>query len=179
MERIILGSEQMLAKPRKTMKQIEINVHTGDGVDSRLIKIAEDATIDDLIKVIQAAGAAVGELEEEIVLLVENDEKLLRREHKLCDHGIKHGNHVHFKKHGHDITVEVSAPRSPEAKIFTWPKTKLVGEAAAEAATAFGYVGGHPGLIKDKKVLDNNKTLAAAGVHNRDHLELTDTGGGV
>jgi uncharacterized ubiquitin-like protein YukD len=164
------------------MKLIEVNVHTDEWKEPRQIQVAEDATIAELVNIIQAEGAAIGELEEEVALLVENEEKLLKRNHKLSDHGIKHGHHVHFKrrKHEHEITVEVFAPRSTEPKRFTWPKTKLVGEAATEAAKAFGYVGGHPGFINSKRVvLDNNKSLVDAGVHNCDRLELTDTGGGV
>ena len=60
------------------MKEIEIHVHTCDSVDSRLIKIAEDATVEELVKIVQAAGAVIGELEEEIFLLVENEESIPR-----------------------------------------------------------------------------------------------------
>lgn len=80
------------------------------------------------------------------------------------------------------VTVTVFAPRSPEPKTFTWRKTLKVGEAAQEAATAFGYQGGSPGLETDSnppKVLDNNKTLVAEHVENGAKLELLDTGGGV
>ena len=66
-----------------------------------------------------------------------------------------------------------------DPKQFTWDKSKLVGDAAREAATAFGYAGGNPGLKKDDIVLDNTKTLEVAGVEHGDELELVDTGGGV
>jgi hypothetical protein len=71
-----------------------INVYTSDSAGPQLIKIAEDATVEELIK---AAGGDIGEPGEEIILLVETEEKLPKKEHKLCDHGIKHGHHVHFK----------------------------------------------------------------------------------
>jgi hypothetical protein len=80
------------------------------------------------------------------------------------------------------IRVIVFAPRSPHPKEFTWPKTLKVGEAAREAATAFGYQGGNPGLQTEghpPKVLDNNKTLEQEHVRNGEKLELIDTGGGV
>jgi hypothetical protein len=78
------------------------------------------------------------------------------------------------------LTVTVTAPRSPDPKVFTWAKTLRVGAAAAEAAAAFGYQGGKPGLQSaDGKVLDNEKPLVAAGVRDETHLELVDTGGGV
>lgn len=79
-----------------------------------------------------------------------------------------------------NLIVEVFAPRDPDPKKFTWPKTTLVGAAADEAAEAFKYEAGTPTLQnKDRKVLDRSETLAAAGVHSFDVLELTDTGGGV
>lgn len=81
---------------------------------------------------------------------------------------------------GDDLIVEVFSPREPDPKKFTWPKTTLVGTAADEAARAFKYAAGTPTFQnKDRKVLDRNETLAAAGVQPFDELELTDTGGGV
>jgi hypothetical protein len=82
----------------------------------------------------------------------------------------------------HTITVTVFAPSTTEPKNFTWDKTLEVGKAAREAATAFGYVGGNPGLQtadKEARVLDNNKPLVAEKVRDGDKLELIDTGGGV
>ena len=96
------------------MKMIEINVHTSDKAEPRLIKIAEDATIEELMNVIKAAGAVIGELEDEILFLVENEEKLLKRGHKLSDCGIKHGHHVH---HGVVIIVNTREKRWDKKEI--------------------------------------------------------------
>ena len=79
-----------------------------------------------------------------------------------------------------ELTVEVFSPRVPEFKKFTWPKSFKVGQAADEAAKAFGYEAGNPTFQnKDRKVLDRGKTLIEAGVQDFDQLELTDQGGGV
>ena len=79
-----------------------------------------------------------------------------------------------------ELTLEVFAPRDPEARKFTWPKDTLVGDAAGEASKAFGYEAGTPTFQnKDKVDLPREKTLIEAGVHNFDTLKLTDTGGGV
>lgn len=79
-----------------------------------------------------------------------------------------------------DVTVEVVAPRSTETRKFTWPKSTTVGDAADEAAKAFGYEAGTPTFqTKDKVDLPRKKTLAEAGVQDFDRLTLTDTGGGV
>jgi hypothetical protein len=77
------------------------------------------------------------------------------------------------------LDVRVFAPRSTEPKAFQWNKHLTVGEAADQAATAFGYVGGSPSLAKGNEVLDRGKQLIAAGVRDHDELELVDTGGGV
>jgi len=89
---------------------------------------------------------------------------------------------------GHDegkqeLTLVIHAPRAPEPKTFTWAKTLKVGEAARQAASEFGYVGGNPGLLllreTPARVLDNNKPLVAEHLRDGDELEITDTGGGV
>lgn len=79
-----------------------------------------------------------------------------------------------------ELTILVFAPRVPKPKRFTWAETVLVGTAADEAAAEFDYEAGTPTFQdKDKNVLDRTQTLKAAGVEDHDHLELTDTGGGV
>jgi uncharacterized ubiquitin-like protein YukD len=107
------------------MKQIEVHAHTPDRAESRLIKIADDATVEELVKLVQAEGAIIGELEEEILFLVENEEKLLKRGHKLSDCGIKHGHHVHFKKHDQEITIWIDKQKF-EVKSHEMTVTQLL-----------------------------------------------------
>jgi hypothetical protein len=86
---------------------------------------------------------------------------------------------AHDKK---EITLIVNAPRAPEPKTFTWPKTMQVSEAATLAATAFGYSSTNAELQllgKKPRVLDAGKTLAAEHLKDGDELEETSTGGGV
>ncbi len=77
------------------------------------------------------------------------------------------------------VTVVVFAPSQVEPKEFTWPQIKKVREAAAEAAAAFGIDVEAPTFQKDDEVLDREKTLVAAGLKNRDKVELVGAGGGV
>jgi hypothetical protein len=77
------------------------------------------------------------------------------------------------------LQVTVSVPRATEPKTFEWSKHLSVGEAADQAAAAFGYSGGTPSLAKGDEVLDRSKQLVAAGVRDGDELDLVDTGGGV
>ena len=79
-----------------------------------------------------------------------------------------------------DVHVEALSPREPHPKPFTWPSSMTVGQAALEAATAFGYVGGNPTLQNSTgKALDRSLTLEQAGVRDGDKLEVIDAGGGV
>lgn len=78
------------------------------------------------------------------------------------------------------LEVSVFSPRNPaDRRPFTWSKHLTVGEAAAEAAAAFGYSGGQPTLAKDGKPLDRSKQLVAEHIKDGDVLELIDAGGGV
>ena len=81
-----------------------------------------------------------------------------------------------------ELTLIVHAPRKPDPKPFTWPKTMKVGDAAKNAATDFGYSGGNPGFLllgSAPRSLDNKKTLVAEHLKDNDEVEITDTGGGV
>lgn len=82
---------------------------------------------------------------------------------------------------GHqELTVIVLAPREPAPKTFQFRPTETVHEAARTAADAFGYQGGSPSFeTEDHVVLDRDKTLEQAGVHNGERLHLVDVGGGV
>lgn len=79
-----------------------------------------------------------------------------------------------------ELRVFVFSPRNPsERREFTWSKHLTVGEAAVEAASAFGYSGGQPTLATDGRPLDRTKQLVAAHVKDGDVLELIDAAGGV
>ena len=79
-----------------------------------------------------------------------------------------------------ELTIEVFSPRSAQSMKFSWPKSFQVGEAADQAAKAFGYEAGNPTFqVKTGEVLNREKTLIEAGIHDLDQLELTDKGGGV
>ena len=82
--------------------------------------------------------------------------------------------------HEHTVTVTVFAPKEVDGKTFTFRVNLKVGEAAGEAALAFGYPPGTKATFKkDGKVLDAGKTLHEAHIHTGEKLDLVDTGGGV
>jgi hypothetical protein len=78
------------------------------------------------------------------------------------------------------IVVIVFAPKDPEPKRFRFRLDETVGEAAKLAAARFAYRVGTPSFqTEGGTVFDRTLTLRAAGVHNREKLELVDAGGGV
>jgi len=78
------------------------------------------------------------------------------------------------------ITVAVYQPSDPEPRSFTWPKNKKVGEAADEAAAAFGLPVTKPTFQNaEGDVFDRGKPLVAEGVKDGDKLDLVSAGGGV
>jgi hypothetical protein len=78
------------------------------------------------------------------------------------------------------LEVEVFSPNEVEGKDFSFDKHLTVGEAAEQAANAFGYApGGKPSFAKDQVALERGKQLVAAGVRDGDKLDLVDVGGGV
>jgi hypothetical protein len=141
------------------------------------IELGDDETVEAAAR---RFADALGFIEAEEILedLAANGEQL-QRHHKIheCAH------HGHIWQHRHRrLRVIVYAPRDPKPKEFFWRRYLLVGDAAKDAAKAFGYAAGNPGLqtfADPPKVLDNNKTLDAAHVHCGEKLELVDTGGGV
>jgi hypothetical protein len=80
----------------------------------------------------------------------------------------------------HWLELRIFAPRDPEERVFVFDSSTPVGKAAREVATAFGYASGnHTFQTRDDDVLDRSLTLAEAGVHNHELIELVDVGGGV
>ena len=89
------------------MNKIELIVHTAEGVEPKVVKIASDTTVGQLLEEIRASGAAIGEPGAEISLWVEDKEFTSRKEQKLHEHGIKHGHHLHFYRRKVEIFVRL------------------------------------------------------------------------
>ena len=70
------------------MKEIELYIHTAEHCNPKLIKIDEDATIEELLK--RLAPDVHGELH----LTIEGEEEPHERHRKLHECGIKHRKHV-------------------------------------------------------------------------------------
>ena len=78
------------------------------------------------------------------------------------------------------LHLKIFSPREPDPRDFSFPRTETVGAAARTVADAFGYTGGNPSLQNgDGEVLDRDRSLVSAHVHEGAALELVDVGGGV
>jgi hypothetical protein len=70
------------------MKEIELYIHTAEHRDPKLVKIDEDATVEDLLK------RVAPESNRDIYLTIEGEEQPHERHRKLCECGIKHRDHI-------------------------------------------------------------------------------------
>ena len=107
------GLRQCPRSRERTIYMIELNIHHDEG-SVKSLAVTDNSTVEQLLKAIEAEGILLAELEEEILFLVEEDVKLLRREHQLHDHGFRHGHRIHIGKAKH-ILVEVVTTSG------TWP----------------------------------------------------------
>ena len=123
--------------PLDIMKDIEIQIHLAGEGQPKAIKIAEDATIGQLLEMARAAGAAIGEPGEEIILLIENKQIVCRKHQKLHECGIKHGHNLHF--HHREVVIIVN---TREKK---WDKPKISYEEVV--VLAFSTISNDPNVI--------------------------------
>lgn len=91
---------------KRTMKEIDIYVHSHEGVDPKLVKAREDCTVNELIEKIVGASGRKPEPDEEILLFMEETDDPLEHHRKLCECEIRHRHHVHWH-HCHRIKVSV------------------------------------------------------------------------
>jgi len=119
------------------MNTIEIIAHTSKGAEPRTIKIAEDATIEQLIKELQAAGAAIGESVDRISLWIDEDEVVCHKHQRLHECGIRHGHHLHC--HQREVVIIVN---TREKK---WDKKEISYEEVV--ILAFGSYSQDPNVV--------------------------------
>ena len=117
-------------------KEIEIYVHTSDHHEPKLVKISEESTVEDLLKVIAPEGHS------EVFLIVEGEDEPKEHHHKLSHCGIKHRRHVHCHRcRKIEVSVyfnrEIKGQFSPSAtiaQILKWAlgKFELTGADATD-----------------------------------------------
>ena len=107
---------------------IELYVHTSNGVDPKLIKMGEDATVKQLIDAIVAAGGGQPPPDGELRLFLEDSEEFLEAHKKIGECGIRHRHHVHCHT-CHRIKVfvfyneekhESFAPSTKVRRVWKW-----------------------------------------------------------
>jgi len=114
------------------MKEIEVYVHTHDGVDPKLVKAGEDATVKQLIDKIVAAAELKGDPDEELLLFLEDVDEPLEHHRKVCECEIRHHHHVHCHR-CHSIKVSVFYNGDKHASFPPSAKVERVLEWAIKA----------------------------------------------
>lgn len=112
-------------------KEIEIYVHTADHHEPKLVKIADEATVEDLLKSIAPEG------HQEFHLVVEDEEEAKERHHRLCDCGVHHRRHVHCHR---CRLIQVSVFFNEE-KTRQFPPSATIGRVLKWALKAFKLAG--------------------------------------
>jgi len=109
-------------------KIIELYVHTSNGVDPKLVKLSEDATVKQLIDEIVAVGGVQPPADGELCLFIEDCEEHLEPHQKLSECEIRHRHHVHCHT-CHRIKVSVFyneekhesfAPSTKVKRVLKW-----------------------------------------------------------
>lgn len=112
-------------------KEIEIYVHTTDQHDPKLVKIPQDATVEDLLMTIAPEG------HHEFHLVLEDEEETKERHQRLCDCGVHHRRHVHCHR---CQQIQVSVFFNGEAT-RQFPPSATIGQVLKWALKAFKLSG--------------------------------------
>jgi hypothetical protein len=104
------------------MKEIDIYVHTHEGADPKLVKAAEDSSVQQLIDTITAASGLKSNPDEKVLLFLEDNDEPLETHRKLSECEIRHRHHVHCHR-CHRIMVSVFYN---EEKHTTFPPSAMV-----------------------------------------------------
>lgn len=119
------------------MKEIEVILHTKEDAEAKPLKIAENATIGDLVQALRKAGAPVGDSVEDLTLWIDDNEVRCRKHQKLHECGIRHGHHVHC--HPRAVTIIVNTrPKK-------WSKREISYEEVV--ILAFGSYSEDPNVV--------------------------------
>ena len=109
------------------MKQIEVYVHTANRVNPLLLKISEDATVNELIEEIIKRGGGEGH-PDHLHLCVEHQDEPVEKHRRLSECEIRHRHHVHCHR-CHKVTVyvfyneekhESFPPSAPVKRVLKW-----------------------------------------------------------
>lgn len=103
------------------MTDITIHVHMNDGEEPRAFTIAEEATIEDLLRKI------AHEAHTDFFIVVEEECEPTKRHHKLRECGIQQGHHVHCHPHSIHYTVDSEPEETTRHKMTAYEIMKNAG----------------------------------------------------
>jgi hypothetical protein len=73
-------------------QQLDLIIHTADHPDGKPFTINDEATVEELIRGIFPDG------HEDVILVLDGEDRPRERHHRLRDCGIKHGHHAHLHR---------------------------------------------------------------------------------
>lgn len=132
------------------MKNIELYVHSQDGVDPRLVKASEESTITEILEIVAAAGGFGGKIDEEILVFTEEGPEPVERHRKLSECEIRHRHHIHCHR-CREIRVAVFyngerqhafPPATTVKRVLKWA-IKAFGLSPTDAADKILVLKGH------------------------------------
>lgn len=103
------------------MKTIEIYVHTRDGEAPRAVTVGEDATVEELLQLVEPSG------HEDLKLVVGDEDHARDRKHRLCDCGVRHGHRVHCHPRVINYTVDGEPEETTRHKLTAAEIMRLAG----------------------------------------------------
>jgi hypothetical protein len=77
----------------KFVKEIELYIHSFGNADPSLVRIDEEATVEELTKKIESVAGLPSGVEH--FVFIESTEEVVEGKRRLCDCGIKHRHHLH------------------------------------------------------------------------------------
>jgi len=93
------------------MKTIEVHVHTRDGEEPRVITVIENATVEDLLRLVSPGQ------HEDLWLVVGDEDQARRRDERLNDCGVGHQQHVHCHSKAIHYAVDGESQQTRKHKL--------------------------------------------------------------
>jgi hypothetical protein len=110
------------------MKEIEVRIHSHDGLEPRVITINEDATIEDLLR------KASPDAHEALYLVLADEGHRRERHQRIVDAGIRHGSDVHCHEKVIHYKVD-DEPQETERHILT--PTEIMDKAKIDSKSHY------------------------------------------
>lgn len=107
---------------------IEIYLHVPGTIEEKIIKVPEDATIQE---VIEAAKQVALDIDNHHITLIEDSDELLEKGIRLRDCGVKHRHHLHCRPNRHETRIHIDRERHNSPLVTTGAALYAIGNVTA------------------------------------------------